>query len=477
MKRIIMILIALLLIFCFITPTLAATSTNASDWAQEGVLRSYQKGILPEPFLHKAKDDITREEFCVIMMNFYESLTGKVAEPTGDGPFVDTKSKEIIFAYEKGIVNGISKNHFNPNGKLTREQMAVILVRTLQACGIDLKEYKKNSNFIDTAQTNSIVSEAINILYEAKIVSGYNNKFYPKKNVTVQEGVIAVLNAYDLFANEKKLVSETRQTDEMVVINGKEIFFGDDSSTLKKIWGEPDRIHKNAYGQERYVYLNDYKNLFIVSFENDHIVEIYTNSKNFEYKGIQGNQNRFQVINIKYLDRRLNRIELRNNDLDAFILLDDKDNINGLLLRSLKYKKEYDKKFGTDFKQDMPIELLDLINSARVQNKRSPLVWNQEVAKIAENHCFDMKKNNYLGYNDKDGKTPFERMSEGDINYTMAAETIAKIEGDSIDVYHNWISNIGTKSNLLSNAFTDCGIGIAIANYTVFVTADLFAES
>ncbi len=475
MKKLKVLFLTMILMICFIVEAWAGIVTNASSWAISGIEKGYQEGIIPGELLNTATQEITRKEFCKIAVQFYEKVKGIKVVPKGKSPFDDENSPNVVIAYELGIMRGVSKTKFNPSGKLTREQMAQIIFNTMKAANIKPEINLKKSELLDINQLGNGSIEAINTLYQAGVVSGYNGKYYPQKNVITQEGIVAFVRAYGIFTGETIQIN-TATTEDTILINGKAVAFGDKVSSLKKIWGEPDRIDENAYGQQRYVYLNGYHDLFMVSVVDDCIVEIYTGSSNFQYKDIFAKQKNALVTNFKYIDKKLNRIELQNENLDSYVLLDNDGNVDGLLLRSKKYQSEYQKRFSVQFGKDMSLELFDLINAAKVEKGQKPYKWSNEVAIIAAKHSFDMKKNDYYGYNDADGKTPFERMIQGGIQYTMAAETIAKAEGDAIAVYRDWMGNIGTRSNILSSAFTNCGIGIEIANYTVYTTADFFNE-
>lgn len=473
LKQLRMLFFTMLLCTCFTITAWAGVTTNASQWAVTAVEKGYKGGMVSAGLLNRATQEITRKEFCDIAIGFYEKVTETHIMPKGESPFEDEDSPNTIIAYELGIMNGISKTKFNPQGKLTREQMAMIIYNTVKAANLKFEKSTSSVELSDINQLGANSKEAIHALYHADVIRGYNGKYNPQNKVTVQEGIVAFVKAYEVFTG-KTLDDNSNITEDTVWVQGKAITFGDSIESLKKVWGEPDRIDENAYGQQRYVYCNDYHDLFMVSVADGYIVEVYTGSSSFQYQGISGRQKNAGIDNFKYLDKKLNRIELINDNLDAYILLDHEGGVDGILLRSKKYRDEYKKSFSAQFGKDMTLELFDLINEARIEKGQEPYQWSEKAAAIAARHSNDMKKNKYLGYNDANGATPFDRMTQGGISYTMAAETIAKVEGDAIMAFHEWMSNIGTRSNILSSGFTNCGIGVEIENYTVYITADFF---
>lgn len=66
--------------------------------------------------------------------------------------------------FQEGIINGVSKTEFNPNGTLTRGAMAKILVEAF-----DIPAAEKNSPFKDAA---GVFGHYVNALYEAGITGG-----------------------------------------------------------------------------------------------------------------------------------------------------------------------------------------------------------------------------------------------------------------------------------------------------------------
>ncbi|MPN04456.1 hypothetical protein SDC9_151694 [bioreactor metagenome] len=69
-------------------------------------------------------------------------------------------------------------------------------------------------------------------------------------------------------------------------------------------------------------------------------------------------------------------------------------------------------------------------------------------------------------------------MDKAGIKYSLAAENIfTENSGDAIEIYGWWMSNVSTRSNLLSDNFTHIGIGCVGSSYKkiFFTTADMFA--
>ena len=65
---------------------------------------------------------ITRLEFCQIAAKA-KNITKQPAE----NPFRDCKDTSVLALVEAGIINGMTKNTFAPNGLLTRAQISKII--------------------------------------------------------------------------------------------------------------------------------------------------------------------------------------------------------------------------------------------------------------------------------------------------------------------------------------------------------------
>lgn len=76
--------------------------------------------------------DISREEFCELVVVLYEKMSGEKAVVIAQNPFTDTKNLEVLKAYNLGIVAGKGEGKFAPDDKVTRQELAAMLVRALK---------------------------------------------------------------------------------------------------------------------------------------------------------------------------------------------------------------------------------------------------------------------------------------------------------------------------------------------------------
>ncbi len=109
----------------------------SETWAVPYLEKAVEKGIYPDILLQTdMTSPITREEFAAVAVAYYEALTGQEATLAVDtvNPFTDvtTEMREVLLAYQLGIVNGLTPTTFGPRSFLTREQAATMLGRVAE---------------------------------------------------------------------------------------------------------------------------------------------------------------------------------------------------------------------------------------------------------------------------------------------------------------------------------------------------------
>ena len=117
------------------------------------------------------------------------------------------------------------------------------------------------------------------------------------------------------------------------------------------------------------------------------------------------------------------------------------------------------------------------INEIRKQNNLSPLIYDNEVAKIARLHSQDMIINNYYDHVDENGNNVSQRFVNDHYPCYPAGENIAQVSMDDQQTVLNniiseWINSPEHKTNILENFYQSEGIGVAFNNNWVYVTED-----
>lgn len=116
--------------------------------------------------------------------------------------FTDVNAKDgswyldaVAWAASNGIVNGVGNGRFDPDGKITREQMAAILFRYAQSERIDTSKRGDLGDFPDTNKISAYAKDAIGWAVGEGIINGSDGKLLPQGNATRAQ-VAAILMRY-----------------------------------------------------------------------------------------------------------------------------------------------------------------------------------------------------------------------------------------------------------------------------------------
>ncbi len=117
-------------------------------------------------------------------------LDGVAVENDRAASFTDVKTRQwytgaVIWAAREGIVNGVGNNKFDPDGTVTREQVATILYRYAQYKGIATEERAALSVFKDAGKVSAYAEEAMSWINGVQIIKGVSaTKIAPRDNCT-----------------------------------------------------------------------------------------------------------------------------------------------------------------------------------------------------------------------------------------------------------------------------------------------------
>ncbi|HNX29363.1 MAG TPA: S-layer homology domain-containing protein [Syntrophomonadaceae bacterium] len=172
---------------------IAALYDIAGHWAQGSIESLLASGAVSGYPDNSFRPDatITRGEFVTILVKAFklEPGTGKL--------FTDTTghwAKDYISAAAAlGIVNGYDVNCFGPDDLITREQMAVMIIKAL-----DIGLIPGDPAFSDQTSISDWAKSSVKTAGEEGILSGYpDNTFRPQGNATRAEAVMVIAKALE----------------------------------------------------------------------------------------------------------------------------------------------------------------------------------------------------------------------------------------------------------------------------------------
>lgn len=164
-----------------------------SSWAMSDVNRAINLGHVPADMATNYTDNITREEFCKLVVPLYEKLKGSI---TTFYYFSDTSNSDVSKAAAVGLVNGVGDNLFNPNGQLTRQEAAVILSRLLSVFG--KKVVVSTLKYADSVQIADWAITAVFHVSKEGIMNGVDSgNFQPMGIYTREQAIVTLLRIWD----------------------------------------------------------------------------------------------------------------------------------------------------------------------------------------------------------------------------------------------------------------------------------------
>ena len=177
-----------------------AIDPSASTWAVAELELALSYGLTYPAIMSSFVQDITREEFCVIVVKLYEKLSGQAVQ-AGANPFGDTSNPEVIKAAQLGIVNGTAPGVFSPAAKITRQQICAMIFRALQGALPGLDETTTGTfPFTDIRLIAPYAWGPMRFCYENQIIKGVSATLInPLGNTSREQGIVLVKRTYERY--------------------------------------------------------------------------------------------------------------------------------------------------------------------------------------------------------------------------------------------------------------------------------------
>ncbi len=148
-----------------------------NHWAYEEICAVVESGLMfgvtQTAFVPNGA--VTRAQAVTVLYRMF----GEGQQPEGELPFADVPEdawyyREMLWAYEAGIFQGVSEDRANPNGQLTREQFAALMYRALGAPDSD-----GTVGYGDAAQIHAWARDAVAYMSSCGMLQGYPGRQLP----------------------------------------------------------------------------------------------------------------------------------------------------------------------------------------------------------------------------------------------------------------------------------------------------------
>ncbi len=106
-------------------------------------------------------------------------------------------------------------------------------------------------------------------------------------------------------------------------------------------------------------------------------------------------------------------------------------------------------------------QVFELVNKERASRGLPLYKLNTELSRVARYKSQDMIDKKYFSHTSPTYGSPFDMMQSFGLKFSAAGENIAYGQKTAAEVMNSWMNSAGHKANILSEAYTNIGIGVA----------------
>lgn len=422
-------------------------------------------------------------------------------------------AETISWAVQNGIVNGYEDGTFRPDAVVSEPEFLAMLLRAYPDNAVPAPEsgapwYEPYYSFaaarhwplLQTTDRNSYnrghvarliagtqaqalnLNDSIRFLLDKGLSRG-------KSSATV-EGYEAAdrlsrAEAVQFIRNLKQNVSALRSAPDMpkqappnvppasqAAVSVKGIAIGDSADTVVRKLGQPARKDAGEYGFQWYIYNQDYKDYAQIGISDGKVAALYSPSANWRAgRGIADGSGKAEVEKqygppVSYIMKGNTRFminygngEYGTYEIDGAYVTFFYDIHRGSVVTGLQVVEKSTELAlaafypeGSDaLARAFELQSFDLANAARAKLGLEPFVWDDNAAAAARKHSQDMGAKGYFDHTDPNGRSPFDRMKQGGISYSAAAENIAAGQSSAIFAHHGLMNSKSHRKNLLGD--------------------------
>lgn len=204
-KKIAALTMAASVAICGACPAFAAdyTDVSESDWFYESVKYSEEKDLISGISDTEFATDtpMTRSMLVTALWKNAGSPEPESMADFKDMPAGEWNARAVSWSVEHGIVTGITNESFDPDGKVTREQLAVILYRYAGSLGIETPaEGMAVREFSDYESISTWASEAVRWAVGHGIIAGDGGRLNPQGDTTRAEAAKMLMSYFENIA-------------------------------------------------------------------------------------------------------------------------------------------------------------------------------------------------------------------------------------------------------------------------------------
>lgn len=183
-------------------PAMPFTDVNENDWFYDVVLYAYDNGLMTGVSATEfAPNQTTTRGMIVSMLARLEGVTSAEDAGFADVAANDWYATAVNWAASVGVVNGYEDNTFRPNAPITREQMAAILYNYADYKGYDVSARADLSDYADAASISSWAEDVLAWANAEGLINGMTATTIDPQGATTRAQTAAMFERF-LTAHE-----------------------------------------------------------------------------------------------------------------------------------------------------------------------------------------------------------------------------------------------------------------------------------
>ena len=392
---------------------------------------------------------------------------GEPAE--GENSFTDVPNgtwytEAVAWAAANGIVGGVGNGKFDPNGIITREQMATILFRYAQKRGFDTSKRGDLSVFPDSGKVSSWAKDAMRWAVAEQIINGSDGYLLPQGNATRAQVAALLMRFINKIETAAKPVEPPVDPKHVVTAGTRKLYIGMSLEDLSEYAGAPEETLPTTAGYTWYVYgTKDYTDYVMAGVYENKVVAICASGADFSYRGCTANGSVAEAE--------------EGDTYHITMLVDKNDNstVYGILLTDDQFRVQY-----AATKEALAGEsrvAFHMANAFRVLHGVGILTWCDKAATAARLHSEDMATQNYVSHTSADGRLFYMRLRENGVLYNTCAENLCAGYYSGVGAHNAWVNSALHRANLLNASMDRCGVGFAYelnSDYRYYAVSDYY---
>lgn len=143
------------------------------SWYEQSVQYATEHGLMNGTGTNTFEPESTMTRAMLVTVLWrYANAPKPGANPFTDVPNGKWYTDAVAWAAENGVVNGVGDGKFEPDGSVTREQMATILYRYAQKVGIDTSKHTELSAFPDASRVSAYARSPMQWIVAEGVIGG-----------------------------------------------------------------------------------------------------------------------------------------------------------------------------------------------------------------------------------------------------------------------------------------------------------------